>query len=113
PFEWVRPSRFGIERVYSKGPLARLRVLAQLTPKPGGGTHLTYETWSTPRNLPGAVAIPLQLSLVVARRFRAAILKYDQAAFQGTESQASVPPNRSLSSFDLARLRSLQQKLHA
>src|SRR5215208_5814288 len=61
PFEWVKPVRFGVERVYSKGPMARLRVLAQLTPKPEGGTHLIYEIWSTPRNFPGAVAIPVQL----------------------------------------------------
>ena len=27
PFEWVRPERFGVERVYNKGPMARLRVL--------------------------------------------------------------------------------------
>ena len=40
PFEWIKPFRFGIERVYAKGPLARLRVLAELTPKPDGGTHL-------------------------------------------------------------------------
>src|ERR1044072_6819918 len=42
-FEWVRPFRFGIERVYNKGPLARLRVLAELTPKDNGGTHLVYQ----------------------------------------------------------------------
>src|ERR1041384_274756 len=57
PFEWVKPSRFGVERVYSKGPLARLKMRAELTPKPEGGPHLTYEGWSTPRNLPAAVAI--------------------------------------------------------
>ena len=32
PFEWVRPVRFGIERVYSKGPMARMRALAELAP---------------------------------------------------------------------------------
>ena len=53
-------SRFGVERVYSKGPLARLKMRAELTPNSDGGTHLIYELWSTPRNLPGAVAIPMQ-----------------------------------------------------
>src|ERR1043165_6860188 len=50
PFEWVKPVRFGVERVYSKGPVSRLRMLAELKPRPEGGTHLIYEVWSTPRN---------------------------------------------------------------
>ena len=33
PFEWVRPRRFGVVRRYSKGPVAELRVLAELTPR--------------------------------------------------------------------------------
>ena len=110
PFEWVRPARFGIERIYSKGPMARLRVLAELTPNVGGGTHLVYQVWSTPRNLPSALAISVQLSLIIARRFRAAILKYDAAAY-ADESSAASEPDTSRSSFDLARLKALDQKL--
>jgi hypothetical protein len=75
PFEWVKPFRFGVERVYSKGPLSRLRMRAELAAQPDGGTHLIYEVWSTPRNIPGAVAIPMQLNFVVARRFREYIQK--------------------------------------
>src|SRR5215216_3636560 len=112
PFEWVKPFRFGIERVYNKGPLARLRVLAQLTPRTDGGTHLIYEIWSTPRNFPGALAIPVQLNLFVARRFRDSIKKYDDSAFQGAAAE-TVQPNTSQSSFDLSRLGSLKQKLIA
>ena len=77
PFEWVRPARFGVERVYTKGPMARLKVLAELTPKPEGGTHMTYELWATPRNLLGSVAIPVQLGLIMGPKLRAAIQKYD------------------------------------
>ncbi|HEX5883983.1 MAG TPA: adenylate/guanylate cyclase domain-containing protein [Pyrinomonadaceae bacterium] len=112
PFEWVKPFRFGIERVYNKGPLARMRVLAELTPKPEGGTHLIYQIWSTPRNIPGAVAIPMQLNLVVARRFRDSIQKFDDSAFKGVVSEP-VQPNTSQSSFDLSRLSALKQKLIA
>jgi len=112
PFEWVKPVRFGVERVYSKGPLARLRMRAELTPKSDGGTHLIYEVWSTPRNLPGAVAIPMQLNFVVARRFREYIQKYDDVAFQGVAVEAAAP-NTSQSSFDLQRLATLKQKLIA
>lgn len=115
PFEWVRPSRFGTERIYSKGPMARLRVLAELNPNAGGGTHLIYQVWSTPRNLAGAVAIPLQLNLFVARRFRDAILKYDAVAFDGANAANDEmnAPDTSHSKFDVARLRSLHQKLLA
>ena len=112
PFEWVKPFRFGVERVYSKGPLARLRMLAQLTPKAEGGTHLTYEVWSTPRNISGAVAIPMQLNFVVAPRFRESIQKYDESAFAGEAIEPSQP-NTSQSSFDLQRLAALKQKLLA
>jgi len=112
PFEWVKPFRFGVERVYSKGPLARLRMRAELMPLSDGGTHLIYEVWSTPRNIPGAVAIPMQLNFVVARKFRDYILKYDDVAFQGLAAE-TAEPNTSQSSFDLQRLGGLKQKLIA
>ena len=112
PFEWVKPFRFGVERVYSKGPLLRLRMLAVLTPNVEGGTHLTYEVWSTPRNIPGAVAIPMQLNFVVAPRFREAIQKYDDSAVQGAAFE-TPQPSTSQSSFDLQRLTALKQKLIA
>lgn len=111
PFEWVKPSRFGIERVYSKGPMARLRVRAELNEKADGGTDLTYELWATPRNLIGAVAIPSQIKFITEPRFRSAIREYDKLAV--TPGLTIVPrdPATSLSSFDLARLQSLHQKL--
>ncbi len=112
PFEWVKPRRFGVERVYSKGPLSRLRMRAELMARPEGGTHLIYEVWSTPRNLPGAVAIPMQLNLVVGRRFRNAIQEYDSLAVQEVKSELP-PPNTSQSTFDLQRLTTLKQKLIA
>ncbi len=108
PFEWVKPVRFGIERIYSKGPMARLRVRADLSENPDGGTHLTYELWAKPRNLLGSIAIPSQVKFVVEPRFRSAIREYDRS---GTET---VPrdADTSLSSFDLSRLQALHQKLN-
>ena len=110
PFEWVKPMRFGIERVYSKGPMARLRVRAELNEKPDGGTHLTYELWATARNLLGTVAIPSQIKLVVEPKFRAALQEYDNSADTNTGT-VQREADTSLSSFDLARLQSLHQKL--
>ena len=112
PFEWIRPERFGVERVYSKGPMARLKVLGELTPKADGGTHLTYEIRATPRNVLGVFAIPLQMSFVMAPKLRDAIKKYDELASAGTTTEASTD-STSQSTFDLQRLASLKQKLLA
>ena len=112
PFEWIRPERFGVERVYSKGPMARLKVLGELTPKADGGTHLTYEIRATPRNVLGVFAIPLQMSFVMAPKLRDAIKKYDELASAGTTTEPSTD-STSQSTFDLQRLASLKQKLIA
>lgn len=111
PFEWVKPSRFGIERVYSKGPMARLRVRAELNEKPDGGTDLTYELWATPRNLLGSIAIPSQVKFLIEPKFRSAILEYDKLAVAPGITLVPRDPDTSLSSFDLARLQALHQKL--
>ena len=110
PFEWVKPVRFGIERVYNKGPMARLRVRAELNEKPDGGTHLTYELWATPRNVVGVFAIPSQIKLIVEPRFRAAIQQYDKSAVISADT-VQREADTSLSSFDLSRLQALHQKL--
>ena len=95
PFEWVRPERFGVERVYSKGPMARMRVLVELTAIDDGRTRLTYQVWATPRNLLGLVAIPLQIRLLTAPKFRAALKRYGNMAVNGadTVTAASAPPS--------------------
>ena len=112
PFEWVKPMRFGVERVYSKGPMACLKVLGELTPKSGGGTHLTYEIRATPRNIIGVVAIPLQMNFVMGPKLRAAIQKYDDLASSATQIETPVE-STSQSTFDLLRLVSLKEKLLA
>src|SRR5689334_12696577 len=110
PFEWVRPLRFGIERVYSKGPMARMRALAELTPKPGGGTQVTYEVRAQPRNTIGTIAIPLQIKLISGPRFRAAFHKYDELASQGV-SPSLVEATAALPEFDRSRLNALAERL--
>lgn len=40
PFEWVRPFPFGVARRYPKGPVAEMRVAAELSEREGGGTLL-------------------------------------------------------------------------
>src|SRR6266498_2548735 len=49
PFEWERPSRFGVRRTYKNGPVAEMKALAELVAKPEGGTRFTYNVWGTPK----------------------------------------------------------------
>src|SRR6267378_5974341 len=80
PFEWIRPSRFGVARTYSKGPMVELRALAELTPREAGGTRLTYGVSITPRSMFGALSVALQMKFVSARRFARAFKSYDEMA---------------------------------
>ena len=61
PFEWIRPARFGVTRKYIRGPVAELRVLAELTPQTGGGTKLSYQVWARPKSLLGLKKLKLRL----------------------------------------------------
>jgi class 3 adenylate cyclase len=89
PFEWVRPVRFGVVRRYTKGPLAELRVRAELTPRENtsdtglatsSGTKLVYEVWAKPKNILGLLAIPIQIGLISARNFARTFRRYDSLA---------------------------------
>ena len=113
PFEWVRPVRFGIERIYNKGPMARMRALVELTSRPGGGTRLTYDLWATPRNLMGVIAIPSQIRLVTGPKIRAAFKRYDQLASSQVvkpDADASAPATYDV---DRARLQSIAERIRA
>src|SRR5262245_19017633 len=109
PFEWVRPKRFGVERIYSKGPMARMRALAELTPTESGGTKLTYDVWATPRNVLGIVAIPVQIRLLTAPRFRATFKKYGELAT--APSQWAITAGPVARDLDLQRLLVLKERL--
>jgi class 3 adenylate cyclase len=112
PFEWIRPYRFGVVRRYTKGPVAELRVQAQLAAQPGGGTQLIYEVWAQPRTALGLTAIPAQIGFLSRRSFDAAIRRYDKLAASGkpipyTPTEASFAPS------GRARLAALCEKLCA
>ncbi len=110
PFEWVRPFRFGVERLYLKGPVASMRVLADMQLRPEGGTRLTYEVWATPRNAIGRTAIPLQIGVLASRSFAAAIRRYDKLTIKGgAPLYQQVRPE--FSPGGRARLEALCQKL--
>ncbi len=112
PFEWLRPSRFGVVRRYLKGPLAELRVLVELAPQPGGGTRLVWQVWARPRSLLGLIAIPLLIGRLSARRFETTIRRYDHLAATGKSPQ-ELPARGRLAPGGRERLVKLQETLRA
>ncbi len=90
--------------------MARMRALLELSPRPEGGTRMTYDVWATPRNLVGLIAIPVQIGISSAGKFRAAFVKYDELAQteDATYKGSDVP---AFSSAGRQRVATLRQKL--
>lgn len=110
PFEWVRPSKIGVTRNYSKGPVAKLVVLVELTPNDGGGTKVTYQVWAKPNSLLGLIAIPIQIGLISARRFESAFRSYDEMAQEG-QAEELASNEREPAEAETRRLELLSQRL--
>jgi class 3 adenylate cyclase len=110
PFEWIRPYRFGVVRRYLKGPVAQMRVQAELKPADGGGTHLVYEIWAQPKSALGLTAIPLQIGLISKRSFAAAFKRYDALAASGQKLPFQPAP-ANFTTGGRERLRALSDKL--
>lgn len=112
PFEWIRPERFGVKRTYSKGPVAEVRALAELSPNPSGGTTFNYNVWVIPKSWLGRVAIPIQVGIVGARRFRRAFEKYDElASIEALPGQVADAPD--ISDATRNRLENIRERLLA
>ena len=110
PFEWIRPTRFGVTRNYIKGPVAELRVLAELSPQTGGGTLLSYQVWARPKSLLGFLVIPFQIGFISARKFERAFRRYDQTA----STDALVTADEAgpeLSPLAVARIEAIKDRL--
>ena len=124
PFEWNRPTRFGVLRRYTKGPMAELRVVAELTPRTrtssdapigavqSAGTKLVYEVWAKPKNIIGLIAIPIQFRLLSTRNFARAFRDYDVLARQG-RTIANVSENVEFVQGGRSRLLALSEKMAA
>jgi len=111
PFEWVRPSRFGVARAYSKGPITELRALVELTPRASGGTKLSYDLRAQPRTFIGGFLFSQQVKFSSARRFARAFRKYDQIA--ATEVVQTPEAEVELDSAVHSRLQVIVEKLLA
>jgi class 3 adenylate cyclase len=100
PYEWVYPSRYGVLRRYSSGPLAQLRVLADFTPRSDGGTQVSYQVWVRARNPLGLLGTPIQVGILFARSFEASFRSFDRLVASGqplhtaTETARFAPGGR-------------------
>ena len=91
PFEWIFPYRFSVTRYYRRGPLAQMRVLAEMNERPAdGGTSLSYQVWARAANLLGELAIRIQIGMFSARRFEQLFRLYD-ALIQSGGTQYDLP----------------------
>jgi class 3 adenylate cyclase len=111
PFEWIKPSRFGVARTYTKGPITEMRALAELTPRPTGGSRLSYDVSIKPRSFVSGLLVSLQFKLSSTRRFARAFRKYDQIA----TAEMELPPEAEveLDSAVYDRLEAISEKLLA
>jgi class 3 adenylate cyclase len=110
PFEWVKPFRFGVVRKYFKGPVAEIKIHAELTPKEEG-THLVYEIWAKPKNAIGRTAIPFQFGVVSQRSFAKAFNAYDKILSSREEPPLYQKTKVEFSSGGHERLEAVKQKL--
>jgi class 3 adenylate cyclase len=110
PFEWLRPARFGVVRRYTGGPVAEMRVQADLKARDTGGTHLVYQVWARPRNQLGLVAIPLQIGLLSARQFAQVFRRYDRLALDNV-APIELAPAPGIDAGGRARLSLMQGAL--
>ncbi|HTB81994.1 MAG TPA: DUF5939 domain-containing protein [Opitutaceae bacterium] len=83
PFEWLAPHRFGVERIYHRGPLGRFSVQCRLAPRGGNGTTLDYEVKITPAGLLGRLAVPAQIGGQMRSAIDRVMRRYDEFAQQG------------------------------
>ena len=101
PFEWERPRRFSVRRLYERGPVAEMRVQVDLEPV-SAGTALRYQVWAQPRNTLGRAAIPFQIGLLSQRKFKEVL---DEYAHQARSQPATM---RSASMLEVELLREAQ-----
>jgi class 3 adenylate cyclase len=111
PFEWVRPFRFGVVRRYRTGPIAEMRVAAELSEREGGGTRLVYDVRVRPRGALGRAVIPIQVGRVSARRFAEVFRRYDRLALDEQTQDAGAGRAHRLGASASTLLDTLRAKL--
>ncbi len=93
-FEWLAPVRYGVERTYHSGPVARMQMFCELTPRDDGGTSLTYDMRLTPSSLFGRLALPFSIGQQARATTERVFKKYDEFALAGLRASQLAPKPR-------------------
>ena len=110
PFDWIAPRHFGVERIYSRGPVAKMLMRCELSPRADGGTTLVYEMRLTPANVLGRLALPYSIGRSARAATERVFRRYDEFAQQGLPtSQLAQKPQ--LAPGGPARLAAAGQRL--
>ncbi len=100
-FEWLAPFRYGVERTYHSGPVARMVMTCALDPRADGGTTLTYDMRLTPASLLGRLALPFSIGKKARATTEQVYRKYDQFALAGRRaSQLAQKPRMAAGAVD-------------
>jgi hypothetical protein len=63
-----------------------------MTPRPEGGCTLVYQVWAVPKNLLGRLFLPVQIGVLSARSFDAAVRQYDRLLVEKGSLSDSIGP---------------------
>lgn len=92
-FEWIAPTRYAVERTYYSGPVAKMVMACELTPRAGGGTTLVYDMRLTPSSLFGRLALPFSIGKQARATTERVFRRYDEFALRGLRaSQLAQKP---------------------
>lgn len=92
-FEWVKPLRFGVQRLYRPPfPMKSLKALTHLHPTPNGGTEIEYEVWAEARGILGLVAVPFGVGLRSQKLFGQAFDQMNQFLQGISQHPFRLPP---------------------
>ncbi|MBI4624892.1 MAG: adenylate/guanylate cyclase domain-containing protein [Verrucomicrobia bacterium] len=126
PFEWLAPYRFGVDRTYCSGPIAKMVMFCELHPRAGGdkcgslggdkcgslggGTTLVYDLRLTPAGLFGRLALPFSIGQQARATTERVFRRYDEFAQRGLRtSQLAQKPK--LAAGGAARLAAIGRTL--
>ncbi len=109
-FEWLAPQRYAVERTYYRGPVAKMVMTCELTPRAGGGTTLVYDMRLTPAGLFGRLALPLLIGRKARATTERVFRRYDEFARQGLRT-SQFAQKTSLATGGEARLTAIQRSL--
>jgi class 3 adenylate cyclase len=100
-FEWIAPRRYGVERIYYSGPVAKMVMSCELKPRPDGGTTLVYDMRLTPSSLFGRLALPFSIGKQARATTERVFRRYDEYALRGLRaSQLAQRPRLAVGAAD-------------